>query len=126
MDEAGSRLVSSALEAGPVAISRISLVEVASALCRRGRGGELAAADRDRLLAALAADEGGLHVVELTPAVVTEATRLLRRHDLRAADATQLASCLVLSRSLEDPPRFLTFDDRQARAAESEGLPLSG
>ena len=124
MDEAGSRVVGSALEAGPVAISRIGLVEVASALCRRVRAGELAVADRDRLLAALTVDEGGLHVVVLTPAIVNEATRLLRRHTLRAADAVQLASCLVLSRSLEDPTRFLTFDDRLARAAESEGLPL--
>ena len=124
MAEAGSRAVSAALDAGPVAISRLSLVEVASALCRRARAGELAIAERDRLLTALAEDEGGLHVVELTPVVVSEATRLLRRHDLRAADATQLASCLVLSRGVEQLPRFLTFDDRLVRAAEAEGLPV--
>ena len=50
------------------------------------------------------------------------ATRLLRVHPLRAADALQLAAAIVAS---EDQPAslpFVTLDDRLAQAAEREGF----
>jgi predicted nucleic acid-binding protein len=52
------------------------------------------------------------------------ATRLLRVHPLRAADALQLAAAIIAA---EDDPRslpFVTLDDRLALAAEREGFPV--
>ncbi|HUP23399.1 MAG TPA: type II toxin-antitoxin system VapC family toxin [Thermoanaerobaculia bacterium] len=106
----------------PVAISRQSIAEVATALCRRCRDGDLLPADRDAVLDALALDESTFHVVELTDDVTRESIQLLRRHPLRAGDAVQLASCVVLARELGTELRFVAFDDSLSRAARSEGL----
>jgi hypothetical protein len=63
------------------------------------------------------------HGVEILPSeeVRLQAGNLLNRHDLRAADALQLAAALVCF----PPPaagEFLTFDERLREAARSEGL----
>ena len=52
------------------------------------------------------------------------ATRLVRVHALRAADALQLAAAIVAAE--DDPPSltFVTLDDRLARAAERVGFPV--
>jgi uncharacterized protein len=105
-----------------LAISRLSIAEVASALCRRCRDGDLLPADRDAVLDALAQDESMFHVVELTDDVTRESIQLLRRYPLRAGDAVQLASCVVLARELGTELRFVAFDDRLLHAAQSEGL----
>lgn len=105
-----------------VAVSRLSAVEIASALARRTREGDLSARDRDRLLAALARDLEGLHVVELTAAVAEAATAHLARHPLRAGDAVQLASATLVRDRLRRPVQLLSFDDRLTRAGEAEGL----
>jgi hypothetical protein len=73
-----------------VATSRVTEGEIASALARRCREGELAEADRDRALGALRQDMGSLFVVEVTAAVSQRSVALLKRHPLRAADALQL------------------------------------
>lgn len=109
---------------GPVAISRLSVAEVASALCRRCRDGDLLPAERDVVLDALALDVSMFHVVELTDDVTRESIELLRRYPLRAGDAVQLASCVVLARELGTEPRFVAFDESLSRAARSEGLPV--
>jgi hypothetical protein len=57
--------------------------------------------------------------------VVTEAHRLLRLHVLRASDAIQLASLLVLHRALAESVSLLAFDDDLIAAAEAEGVPVS-
>jgi predicted nucleic acid-binding protein len=104
------------------ATARLSAVEVASALVRRCREGAFPAAERDRALSALAADLATLRVVELSPAVVVEARSLLLRHPLRAGDAIQLASALLLKRELKVEVDFAVFDDRLKAAAKAEGL----
>jgi hypothetical protein len=43
---------------------------------------------------------------------------------LRASDAIQLASCLLLQRELQVAVRFVVFDDRLREAARTEGLSL--
>jgi predicted nucleic acid-binding protein len=97
-------------------------VEVASALARVERdlavdsAGLAAAFDRlDGLEAAW---------IEIAPSdrVRRLATRLVRVHPLRAADALQLAAAIVAA---EDEPRSLplvTLDDRLAQAAGREGF----
>jgi predicted nucleic acid-binding protein len=96
-------------------------VECASALARLERDGSLdPAAVRDALerLAWLAAAWLEVQPGERARRI---ATRLLRLHPLRAADALQLAAALILA---EDEPasiEVVTLDDRLAGAAEREG-----
>ena len=110
------------LAAGPAATARLSAVEVASALARRCREGGFSDDERDRALAALEEDFLALRVVELSLPVVVEARALLVRHPLRAADAIQLASALLLRRELNEPVTFAAYDDRLKAAAKAEGL----
>jgi predicted nucleic acid-binding protein len=124
--EAGSPLVAAELKRGPAAVSRLSLLEITSALCRRCRQGDLTARQRDRLLDALRDDARHLLVVEVTAAVVDRSSALLRGHDLRAGDAIQLASGLGLRDRTGASVTFVAFDDRLRRAALREGLEVPG
>ena len=110
------------LRAAPAAASRLSEVEVASALVRRAREGAFTVEERDRALASLGDDFATLIIVEFTPEITAEARALLLRHRLRAGDAVQLASCLYLQREMSQPLPFVAFDDRLADAARHEGL----
>ena len=120
--EKGSLKVHRLLSSGPVATSRLSAVEIASALARRTREGALTDEEHDRALAALRADMTALVVVELTDEVVTRAEALLRNHPLRTGDAVQLASCLHLREALEDDVGLIAFDDRLLAAARKERI----
>jgi predicted nucleic acid-binding protein len=104
------------------ATSRLSEVEIASALIRRWREGDLSAAERDRALAALAGDLAAMNIVELAPEVSALAIRLLERHGLRAGDAVQLASSAYLQKKVGKGIEFLAFDRRLNEAAAREGL----
>ena len=44
------------------------------------------------------------------------------RHPLRAGDAIQLASALLLRRELGEPVKFVAYDNRLKAAAKAEGL----
>ena len=97
-------------------------MEITSALVRRSREGGISDEQRERALAVLDSDVSAMLVVELTPAIVTLAQALLRRHSLRAGDAIHLASCLHLQEELQDETTFIAFDDRLMAAARLEGL----
>ncbi len=122
--ESGSGSVARLLSTGDAATSRVSEVEVVSALTRRAREGDLASVDSDRAIAALVDDLSALLIVELLPEVTTVARSLLRRHALRAADAVQLASCLYLGERLAERIPFVAFDARLRAAARAERLPV--
>src|SRR6187200_2699955 len=96
LSETGSAAVGRLLSSGPAAVSRLSEVEIASALARRTREGHFTSAQRDRVIAALVRDLPALIVVEMTSEITVEARSLLRRHPLRAGDAIQLGSALYL------------------------------
>ena len=110
------------LKADAGATSRLSEVEIASALVRRAREGAFTLQERDRALASLADDLATLIIVEFTPEITADARALLLRHRLRAGDAVQLASCLYLQREMSQPLPFVAFDDRLADAARLEAL----
>jgi predicted nucleic acid-binding protein len=55
-----------------------------------------------------------------------QASRLVRLHPLRAADALQLAAALVLSDFEPRTLPFVTLDDRLAAAARREGFEVLG
>jgi uncharacterized protein len=124
VQEVGSASVRRQLRSGRVATSRLSAIEVVSALARRQREGAFTAAERDRGLKRLNADLAAWILVELTPDVTADAQSLLVRHSLRSGDAVQLASCLYLQRETAERIPFAVFDDRLATAAHAEGLTL--
>ena len=123
--EKGSAKVARLLSSDAPATSRLSAVEVASALAFRAREGTCSVAERDRALTALDDDLGAILVVEMTPEVTARACSLLRRHPLRAGDAVQLASCLFLQDELGQAISLVAFDDRLAKAAAAEGIVLA-
>jgi uncharacterized protein len=104
------------------ATSRLTEVEIVSAIARRCREGDISIAIRDAILAQLRDDMPAFYVVEVVPEVVSSASALLMRHPLRANDAIQLASCLVVQTRLAGPVRFVAFDQRLVAAAQAEGL----
>jgi hypothetical protein len=124
VQEAGSASVRRQLRTSRVATSRLSAIEVASALARREREGAFTAAERDRALKRLNADLAAWIVVELTPELTVDAQTLLVRHGLRSGDAVQLASCMYLRRETGERISFAVFDDRLTAAARAEGLTL--
>jgi predicted nucleic acid-binding protein len=120
--EKGSAKVRRLISSDTPATSRLSEVEVASALERLTREGAIAGAERDRALTALGTDLPSIVVVELTEGVCARARVLLQQHPLRAGDAIQLASCLYLQEQLAEPIPMVVFDDRLLAAARQEGL----
>jgi predicted nucleic acid-binding protein len=112
------------LSAGPAATSRLSEGEVASAVVRRWREGDLTTDQRDRVLSALSEDLQRMDLVEVLPEVTRRTHALLVRHRLRAGDALQLSACLHLREGTGAEVVFVAFDERLTAAAAAEGLAL--
>jgi uncharacterized protein len=123
IDEDGSELAARLWDRCDAALSsRLAYVEVWSALAASGRNKDLSEAD---LVAALTAFDrfwGSVRAVELTEAVQLRAGQLARDLALRGADATHLASALVVGH-----PQLLmaVWDRRLAAAAQASGLAVS-
>ena len=101
-------------------------VECASAIASRERAGALTPADANiayRRLERLA--ETWLEC-EPSETLRRAAVRLVRTHDLRAADALQLAAARVRGEDQPETLPFVTLDDRLALAAAREGFTVLG
>jgi len=122
VDEPGSDEVESCLAEATPATSRLSQIEIASAVARRCRDGDLSQPDRDHILADLRQDLDAFYIVEVVEEVVSRAESLLLRHPLRAGDALQLASGLTLQERMARPVLLHAFDHRLTEAAKLEGL----
>lgn len=128
--EMGSRWMQSiaAPTAGHLLLtSRITPVEVASALARRRRDGLLAPSDYADALQAFRYDTFTRYrLVEIDASVSDLAMSLVDRYPLRAYDALHLASALVVNRILYllalSPLTFLSADERLVTSARAEGL----
>ena len=99
-----------------------SIVECASAISRLERETNLTTRQASRSLNRLEAMTTTWNEVAPSERVRRAATRLLRVHSLRAADALQLAAAFVAS---EERPRTLQvvcLDERLALAAQREGF----
>lgn len=97
-------------------------VELASAVERRGRQGQIAREERRACLDRFAELARAWDEVIDLHAVRSRALALLARHPLRSADAAQLGAALLVA---EDDPSSLTFvclDEQLALAADREGL----
>jgi predicted nucleic acid-binding protein len=99
-------------------------VECVSAVARAERVGRLssnAAAEGLRRLVAL---RRGWHEIEPSEEVREAAKRLLRVHDLRAADALHLAAAFVAAETRPASLEFVCLDDRLRLAAGREGFSI--
>lgn len=99
-------------------------VEILSAVVRREREGGVPAAETDAARAALSELSNVWSEVIAGNVVRDTASRLLRRHPLRAADALQLAAALTWAQGRPEGRIFFTFDERLADAARREGFDL--
>jgi uncharacterized protein len=122
VSEPGTPSVRRLLREERAATSRLSEAEISSALCRRHREGALTARQYQRALHALRVDLGRFEIVELVPAVVAAVHPLLARHGLRAGDALQLASALMLREALGNELAVVAYDERLHGAARLEGF----
>ena len=122
LEEPGSASIRRLLEESRVTTSRLTEVEIVSAVCRCVRSGTFSPEERDRTIPRIAADSAEYRFIELTSRVASLARDLLALHPLRASDAIQLASCLTATRAVGDPMEFVAFDERLLAAARAEGL----
>jgi uncharacterized protein len=101
-------------------------VELASAAARLRRMGEVDEAGYTRILSKIGPVAQCAEEVQPSEEVRQTALRLIRVHDLRAADALQLAAALVWARHMPAGLEFVCMDTRLSMAAEKEGFTILG
>ena len=97
-------------------------VECASALARLEREGGIDARGAAHAFERMGQLAGGWYEVEPSDSVREAAVRFLRVHQLRAADALQLAAGFVASERRPSTLELVTLDERLATAARKEGF----
>lgn len=123
--EATTAAVHALLRSDPqIAVAWHSEIECASAVARLDRNGSLATDAVDQCFRRLDALRSEWIPTPPTEAIRRSAIRLLRVHDLRAADAVQLASALAFAEGHPGSLAFVSLDDRLAIAARREGFPV--
>ncbi len=109
-------------------IARITWVEVRSAIARREREGSLTSTDRTLIIQRFRSDLNNQYqVIELDSTLAETAGQLVNQYPLRAYDAVQLASVLLLQPAFATITQsaqliFLTADDRLLTIANALGL----
>ena len=99
-----------------------SLIECCSALERRHRRGQLKHAGRRQAEEVLNLLAAAWAEIQPTGPVRDRARRLLSSHDLRAADALQLAAALVWAEEEPSGRAFVCLDERLRQAARQNGF----
>ena len=128
--EAGSVWVKSLVRAKAghtLYVARITTVEVASAITRRQHSGDLSPAQAGAILAHFRRHLiQRYRVIELTPALFSNAVVVARKHRLRAYDAVQLAVALEVQGLQQNaglgPVTLVSADRDLNTAAIAEGL----
>ncbi len=100
-------------------------IECTSAIARRQRLGQLPEDVAAEGFVRLKALREGWHEVEPGEELRESATRLLRVHDLRTADALQLAAAVYVAEARPSTLEFVSLDDRLLAAARREGFPTT-
>jgi predicted nucleic acid-binding protein len=103
-----------------------ALVECESALSRLEREGLLQPRSASRARGRLDRFAATWQEVQPSEPLRDAARRLLRVHELRAADALQLAAAGAASEGRPITLALVCLDDRLAAAAEREGFPVLG
>ena len=124
--EAMSRSLQELYDADPVMFAWWGTeIECTSAIARRQRFGPLREDVVAEAFARLSALRAGWHEVEPGDEVRESAKRLLRVHDLRTADALQLAAAVFVAEARPSTLEFVSLDDRLLAAARREGFPTT-
>lgn len=97
-------------------------IECTSAIARRQRLGQFREDVAAEAFVRLNALRAGWHEVEPGDEVRESAKRLLRVHDLRSADALQLAAAVFVAEARPSTLEFVSLDDRLLAAARREGF----
>jgi hypothetical protein len=97
-------------------------IECTSALARRQRLGQLREDIVAEAVARLSALRAAWHEVEPGEDVRESAERLVRVHDLRTADALQLAAAVFAAEARPSTLEFVSLDDRLLTAARRDGF----
>ncbi len=100
-------------------------IDCDSAVARLEREGTLTPRDAGRALRRLDVLSRSWQEVQPQDVVRDNARRLLRTHDLRAADALQLSAALIASEGRPASLTLVCLDERLALAAEREGFPVT-
>ena len=106
----------------PMVVWALTRTELASAVWRRARVGDIAAADMPVVIDRLASLAARWNEVTDLDLVRDRADRLLAVHSLRAADAQQLAAALVVCEERPKGRDFITSDGALAFCARAEGF----
>jgi len=132
LPEAGSGWVNSLVSSNPVAVSLLAAVELASALARRTREGDLTPEQRDTVFRSFLADARDYVILAVTQGITEDAATMLLTSPpsvaLRTLDALHLAAARVAfaqarRRGLEIGA-FVTADRALAQAVAWAGLTL--
>jgi len=104
-------------KASTLALSVICVPEIISALNRRLREGCLSRSQYCEAKVRLSAEVADATIVNIIPAVVSEAITILETNPVRAMDALHVACALLCNAEL-----FVTSDGRQLDAAKNAEL----
>ena len=115
------------LPAPAVFTSSLTTVEATCAFARRLRNGTLAPSPHAAVIRAFEYDIAHRYNLLDVMAITLETARqLVKQHPLRAYDAVQLATALLLNQDLlnsnDEPLAFVCADDRLIGIAQAEGL----
>ena len=125
--EPEGRLVARLLDHHEVALSRLSEVEVTSALARLEREGAIKRREMEATIHIMLSEFAFWRVVDIDPEVTALAREVAGRHPLRANEAIQLATALLIERRFgKRLDGFVVFDRRLATAARGEDLAVIG
>jgi predicted nucleic acid-binding protein len=130
VNESGSRWVRSLTHVKAdhtIYLSRITTVEIVSAITRRQRGRSLSVAQGAAILGHFRRHLAQRYnILELTPSLLVDAMTMARKHGLRAYDAVQLAAVIEVSRIHHDAGSglitMISADHELNIAAVAEGL----
>jgi hypothetical protein len=103
-----------------------TLIECVAAIARRERQGETDPAQAELARTTLSAVSRRWTEIPPIERIRQAARRLVSVHDLRAADAFQLAAAGAASEHQPESLPFVTLDERLALAARREGFPVLG
>jgi uncharacterized protein len=122
METSSRRLQSLAAKESAMLVWWGSEVECVSALARRERDGALDSRVMAIALRRLQQLGASWHEIEPSDVIRETASRFLRVHPLRAADALQLAAAFAAAERRPASLEIITLDDRLANAARKEGF----
>ena len=97
-------------------------VEIWGAACRRRRAGDIDETTLAAIRKRIAKRAAGWSLMPDSAALRSEVERVLHEHDLRAADALQLAAAVVAFGGAPRKRPFVCADDRLLAAARAEGF----